>query len=75
VRGRRRATIIEQGAANIGAFIVEPVIGDMRTLPFTEDEVAQALGETSNGTVAEGAVGIGAGLVAFGFKSGVGSGD
>ena len=48
-------------------------LNDQRTLPFTEADVARALGSASDGPVAEGAVGAGTGLVAFGFKSGIGS--
>jgi D-aminopeptidase len=48
-------------------------LNDQRTLPFTEDEVARVFAEASDGPVVEGAVGVGAGLVAFGFKSGLGS--
>lgn len=44
-----------------------------REAPFTEDEVAQALGGATAAPVEEGAVGAGAGLAAFGFKSGIGS--
>jgi D-aminopeptidase len=40
---------------------------------FSEDDVADALGRATDAPVEEGAVGVGAGLVAFGFKSGVGS--
>jgi len=43
-----------------------------RDAPFTEQEVAQALAEATDARVTEGAVGVGAGLVAFGYKSGVG---
>jgi D-aminopeptidase len=48
-------------------------LNDVRSLPFTEAEVGRSFSDASSGPVVEGAVGIGAGLVAFGFKSGVGS--
>jgi D-aminopeptidase len=48
-------------------------LNDQRTLPFTDEEIAAALGSARAGPVAEGAVGAGAGLVAFGLKSGIGS--
>lgn len=48
-------------------------LGAVRAAPFTEQEVAQALAGATDARVEEGAVGAGNGLVAFGFKSGIGS--
>jgi D-aminopeptidase len=48
-------------------------LSEQRRVVLTEDEVTMALDEASDDRVPEGAVGAAAGLVAFGFKSGVGS--
>jgi D-aminopeptidase len=48
-------------------------LNQQRTVPFTEHEVAAALAAATDAPVVEGAVGVGAGLVAFGYKSGIGS--
>lgn len=48
-------------------------LNDQRGVPFTEEEIASALDSASGDSVAEGAVGAAAGLVAFGYKSGIGS--
>jgi D-aminopeptidase len=48
-------------------------LNDMRRVTFTEDEIVRAVADARDDTVVEGAVGAASGLVAFGFKSGVGS--
>lgn len=48
-------------------------MNDQRRAVFTDEEVAKTLDEATDDIVPEGAVGAAAGLVAFGFKSGVGS--
>jgi D-aminopeptidase len=48
-------------------------LSDQRHVVLGQDEIAEALDTATNDKVTEGAVGAGAGLVAFGFKSGVGS--
>lgn len=48
-------------------------MSDQRRAVFTAEEVAKTLDEATDDIVAEGPVGAAAGLIAFGFKSGVGS--
>jgi D-aminopeptidase len=58
---------------------VNPVVGetndgflsDIRSRPITEQHVLEALREASDGPVAEGCVGAGAGTTALGFKAGM----
>ncbi len=60
---------------------LNPVVGEtndgglnaIRTRPITAAHVRQALESASGGPVAEGAVGAGAGTVAFGWKGGIGT--
>ncbi|MFT3755625.1 MAG: P1 family peptidase [Pseudoxanthomonas sp.] len=60
---------------------INPVIGetndgylsDIRARPLTPALVEQALTSASNGDVAEGDIGAGAGTVAFGWKGGIGT--
>jgi D-aminopeptidase len=60
---------------------INPVVGetndgylsDIRARPLGEPEVRQAIAAASDGPVAMGAVGAGAGTVCFGFKGGIGS--
>ncbi len=60
---------------------LNPVVGEtndgglnaIRTRPITATHVRQALEGASGGPVAEGAVGAGAGTVAFGWKGGIGT--
>ncbi|KRG39663.1 aminopeptidase [Stenotrophomonas pictorum JCM 9942] len=60
---------------------INPVVGetndgylsDIRARPLTPALVEQALSGASTGAVEEGAVGAGAGTVAFGWKGGIGS--
>ena len=60
---------------------INPVVGetndgylsDIRARPLGEAEVRQAIAAASDGPVAMGAVGAGAGTVCFGFKGGIGS--
>ena len=60
---------------------INPVVGetndgmlnDIRTRPVTRTHVVQALESARAGAVEEGAVGAGAGTVAFGWKGGIGT--
>jgi D-aminopeptidase len=60
---------------------INPVVGetndgalnDIRARPITREHVAAALEGASGGAVDEGAVGAGAGTVAFGWKGGIGT--
>lgn len=60
---------------------LNPVVGEtndgglnaIRSRPITAAHVRQALESASSGSVAEGAVGAGAGTVAFGWKGGIGT--
>ena len=48
-------------------------LNDIRSRPITAEHVVQALESASDGPVAEGAVGAGAGTSAFGWKGGIGT--
>lgn len=69
----------QPGMENV--FSINPVVGetndgylsDIRARPLTPALVEQALTAASNGAVAEGSVGAGAGTVAFGWKGGIGT--
>src|SRR6185436_10364171 len=60
---------------------INPVVGetndgflsDIRARPIQPEHVRQALEKAADGAVEEGAVGAGAGTVAFGWKSGIGT--
>jgi D-aminopeptidase len=60
---------------------INPVVGetndgtlnDIRARPITPEQVVAALESAAAGAVAEGAVGAGAGTVAFGWKGGIGT--
>lgn len=60
---------------------INPVVGetndgylnDIRSRPVGRQEVFQALRDAKDGPVEEGAVGAGAGTVAFGYKGGIGT--
>lgn len=60
---------------------INPVVGEtndgtlnaIRSRPIRPEHVRQALESASEGAVMEGAVGAGAGTVAFGFKGGIGT--
>ncbi|HEX6133374.1 MAG TPA: P1 family peptidase [Longimicrobiales bacterium] len=60
---------------------INPVVGetndgalnDIRSRPITRDHVVAALSSAAGGTVEEGAIGAGAGTVAFGWKGGIGT--
>jgi len=64
-----------------GVRSINPVVGetndgslnDIRARSITRDHVAAALEEAADGPVVEGAVGAGAGTVAFGWKGGIGT--
>ncbi len=67
------------GMERVGS--INPVVGetndgglnDIRQRPIRAEHVRQALESAQGGAVAEGAVGAGAGTVAFGWKGGVGT--
>ncbi|MDX1493994.1 MAG: P1 family peptidase [Longimicrobiales bacterium] len=48
-------------------------LNDIRSRPIEPNDVVEALESASTGSVAEGAVGAGAGTVAFGWKGGIGT--
>ena len=60
---------------------INPVVGetndgglnDIRSRPVTRDHVVHALESAASGAVEEGAIGAGAGTVAFGWKGGIGT--
>ncbi|HEX7118309.1 MAG TPA: P1 family peptidase, partial [Longimicrobiales bacterium] len=60
---------------------INPVVGetndgflnDIRSRPIRPEHVVRALESASSGPVAEGAVGAGAGTIAFGWKGGIGT--
>jgi D-aminopeptidase len=64
-----------------GVRSINPVVGetndaalnDIRSRPVTGSHVVHALESAADGAVAEGAVGAGAGTVAFGWKGGIGT--
>ena len=64
-----------------GVRSINPVVGetndgslnDIRARPITRDHVVAALEDAADGPVVEGAVGAGAGTVAFGWKGGIGT--
>ncbi|MDQ3997665.1 MAG: P1 family peptidase [Gemmatimonadota bacterium] len=72
--------MLEQpGMTNVRS--INPFVGEtndgalnaIRTRPVTAEDVRTALGTASAGPVEEGAVGAGAGTVAFGWKGGIGT--
>jgi D-aminopeptidase len=72
--------MLEQpGMANVRS--INPFVGEtndgalnaIRTRPIGPDDVRAALGNARGGPVEEGAVGAGAGTVAFGWKGGIGT--
>jgi len=64
-----------------GVQSINPVVGEtndgtlnaIRSRPIRPEHVRQALESAASGAVSEGAVGAGAGTVAFGFKGGIGT--
>lgn len=64
-----------------GVQSINPVVGEtndgtlnaIRSRPIRPEHVRQALASAASGAVSEGAVGAGAGTVAFGFKGGIGT--
>jgi D-aminopeptidase len=48
-------------------------LNDIRSRPITPEHVVSALESATDGPVAEGAVGAGAGTIAFGWKGGIGT--
>src|SRR5688572_20440613 len=74
------AWMLEQpGMANVRS--INPLVGEtndgtlnaIRTRPVGSDDVRAALASAASGPVEEGAVGAGAGTVAFGWKGGIGT--
>lgn len=72
--------MLEQpGMGDVGS--VNPVVGEtndgtlnaIRSRPITANDVRQALANAKGGPVPEGAVGAGAGTIAFGWKGGIGT--
>lgn len=71
--------LAQPGMENVRS--INPVVGetndgglsDIRARPITPQHVVQALESASTGAVQEGAVGAGAGTVAFGWKGGIGT--
>lgn len=71
--------IARPGMQNVRS--INPVVGetndgslnDIRSRPISREHVVQALETAASGPVAEGAVGAGAGTVAFGWKGGIGT--
>jgi D-aminopeptidase len=71
--------IARPGMENVRS--INPVVGetndaalnDIRARPITREHVSAALESATGGTVEEGAVGAGAGTVAFGWKGGIGT--
>ncbi len=71
--------LAQPGMADVRS--INPVVGetndgflnDIRARPLQAVHVAQALAAASGGVVEEGAVGAGAGTVAFGWKGGIGT--
>lgn len=74
-----RWTLAQSGNGNVRS--VNAVVGetndgalnDIRALPVTRDHVLAAIASAKTGAVAEGAVGAGAGTIAFGWKGGIGT--
>ncbi|HWP02495.1 MAG TPA: P1 family peptidase [Gemmatimonadaceae bacterium] len=71
--------LAQPGMENVQS--INPVVGetndgglnDIRSRPIRAEHVRRALLEASDGPVAEGAVGAGAGTIAFGWKGGIGT--
>ena len=71
--------LARQGMQNVQS--INPVVGEtndgslnaIRSRPIRPEHVRQALDGAQSGPVEEGAVGAGAGTVAFGFKGGIGT--
>ena len=71
--------LAQPGMENVQS--INPVVGetndgglnDIRSRPIRPEHVRRALLEASDGPVAEGAVGAGAGTIAFGWKGGIGT--
>jgi D-aminopeptidase len=71
--------LAQPGMQNVQS--INPVVGEtndgglnaIRSRPIRPDHVKQALEQAQPGPVLEGAVGAGAGTVAFGFKGGIGT--
>jgi D-aminopeptidase len=71
--------LAQPGMQNVQS--INPVVGEtndgslnaIRSRPIRAEHVRQALDRAQSGPVSEGAVGAGAGTVAFGFKGGIGT--
>ncbi len=78
--GAVRAAIAADPTIGVDTFVI-PVVGECddgwlsegRVVQVEAEDVGRALETASDGAVAEGAVGAGTGMIAFGFKAGIGS--
>jgi D-aminopeptidase len=78
--GAVRAAIAADPSIGVENFVI-PVVGECddgwlseaRVVQVEVEDVARAVAEASEGAVAEGAVGAGTGMVAFGYKAGIGT--
>jgi D-aminopeptidase len=78
--GAVRSAIAADSSVGVENFVI-PVVGECddgwlseaRVVQVEAEDVARALAEARSGPVAEGAVGAGTGMVAFGYKAGIGT--
>ena len=78
--GAVRAAIAADPTIGVDTFVI-PVVGECddgwlsegRVVQVEAEDVGRALETASDGAVAEGAVGAGTGMIAFGFKAGIGT--
>lgn len=74
-----RWTLSQPGNTNVrsvNALVGETndgTLNDIRSMPVTREHVLGAINSAKTGAVAEGAVGAGAGTIAFGWKGGIGT--
>jgi D-aminopeptidase len=79
IEGAVRWTLDQEGNANVrsvNALVGETndgTLNDIRGMHVTRDHVVAAIAGAKAGVVEEGAVGAGAGTIAFGWKGGIGS--
>lgn len=78
--GAVRAAIAADPRIGVEHFVI-PVVGecddgwlsDQRVVQVELEDVDEALARAADGTVAEGAVGAGTGMISFGYKAGIGT--
>lgn len=78
--GAVRAAIAADPSVGVENFVI-PVVGECddgwlsegREVQVEADDVGRALEDARSGVVAEGSVGAGTGMIAFGFKAGIGT--